>query len=164
VPVPFFHGVPESPPEKGDRHRRPPEVALKNRTPTEPVPIFGLRAEENRPLEIDKSLLLVLKSPGMGEGPPDLGEELLKAFLTTLLESGTVPARIICLNSAIFLTTEGSPVIEIMNRFAGQGTEILSCATCLNYFDRQNRLVVGRSTNMKETVQAMLDFEKVLSP
>jgi len=42
VPFPFFHGVPEAPPEKGDRHRRPPEIAPKNRTSTEPVPIFGL--------------------------------------------------------------------------------------------------------------------------
>jgi len=115
-------------------------------------------------LEIDKDLLLVLKSSGIGEGPPDLGEKLLKAFLTTLLESGTIPARIICLNSAVFLTIESSPVNEIMNRLAEQGAEILSCATCLNYFARQEKLVVGRPTNMRETVEAMLGFDKVLSP
>ena len=115
-------------------------------------------------MEIDKNLLLVLKSSGIGEGAPDLGEILLKAFLTTLLESGTAPVRIICINSAIFLTTEGSQVVEIMNEFEGQGTEVLSCGTCLDYYDRQDKLVVGKSTNMKETVHAMLGCDKVLSP
>jgi len=42
VPVPFFHGVPESPPEKGDRHRRPRGIARQERISTEPVPVFGL--------------------------------------------------------------------------------------------------------------------------
>jgi len=115
-------------------------------------------------LKIDKNLLLVLKSSGIGEGASDLGEILLKAFLTTLLESGTAPIKIICINSAVFLTTEGSQVIETMNEFERRGTEILSCATCLDYYDRQNKLVVGKSTNMKETVHAMLGFDKILSP
>jgi selenium metabolism protein YedF len=115
-------------------------------------------------LKLDDNLLLVLKSSGIGEGAHDLAETLLKAFLTTLSKSGTAPARIICLNSAVFLTTEGSSVVDIISTFAEQGTEVLSCATCLEYYDRQNKLLVGKSTNMKATVEAMLGFEKVLSP
>jgi len=42
VPFPFFHGTPASPPEKGDRHRRPHETAPQSHISTEPVPIFGL--------------------------------------------------------------------------------------------------------------------------
>ena len=53
-------------------------------------------------MAIDKNLLLVLKSSGIGEGEPDLGEKLLASFLTTLLESGTVPARIICMSRRVF--------------------------------------------------------------
>ena len=51
--------------------------------------------------------MLVLRSAGLGEGEPDLGEKLLRAFLSELLESGILPARIICMNTGIFLTTGG---------------------------------------------------------
>jgi len=115
-------------------------------------------------MTIDKNLLLVLKSSGMGEGPHDLGEILLKAFLTTLMKSGTAPAKIVCLNSAVFLTTEGSSVVDVMNTFAEHGTEILSCGTCLEYYDRKDKLIIGEPTNMVATVEAMLGFDKVLSP
>jgi len=114
-------------------------------------------------MEIEKNLLLVLKSSVLGESEPNLGEKLLMAFLDTLFESGTVPARIVCLNSGIFLTTEGSPVIETMKKYEEQGTKIFSCGTCLDYYGRKDKLVVGQPTNMKDTVNALLDFKKVVA-
>ncbi len=108
------------------------------------------------------SLLLLIKSSMLGEGEPDLGEKLLRAYLTQLLESGSIPARIICMNSGIFLTTEGSPVLDLMAQFASLGSEILSCGTCLEYYKRKDRLVAGKPTNMRDTVKALLEFDKVL--
>lgn len=115
-------------------------------------------------MAVDSRLLLVLKSTMLGEGEPDLGEKLLRAFLTQLLESGSVPARIICMNAGIFLTTEGSSMQDLMESFASRGSEILSCGTCLEYYKRKDRLVVGGPTNMRDTVQALLNFDKVLQP
>jgi len=113
---------------------------------------------------VDKDLLLVLGSSLLGDGEPDLGEKLLKAFLSVLAETGSVPARIICMNSGVFLTTEGSPAIELMKKFEEQGAEVFSCGTCLDYYNRKDKLVVGRATNMKDTVVAMLSYKKVLRP
>jgi len=115
-------------------------------------------------MTLKKDLLLVIDSSGLGDGEPDLGEKLMKAFLKVLLESGDLPARIICMNSGIFLTTEGSPVLDILRRYEEQGSEILSCGTCLDYYGRKDKLQVGRATNMKETVEALLHFRKVLKP
>jgi selenium metabolism protein YedF len=114
------------------------------------------------PLQDD--LLVVIDSSGLGDGEPDLGEKLMKAFLNVLLESGERPARIIRMNSGVFLTTEGSPVLDILKRYEEEGTEILSCGTCLEYYGRTDRLCVGRPTNMKETVDALLNFRRVLKP
>jgi selenium metabolism protein YedF len=113
---------------------------------------------------LKKDTLVILKSSELGEGVPDLGEKLLQAFLKMLSESGTIPAKIICMNSGIFLTTEGSPVIEIMNKFEKDGAEILSCGTCLDYYGRKDKLIIGQPTNMKDTVQAMLTFARVVAP
>jgi len=115
-------------------------------------------------MAVDASLLLLIKSSMLGEGEPDLGEKLLRVFLLQLLETGSVPARIICMNTGIFLTTEGSSMQDLMERFASAGSKILSCGTCLEYYGRADRLVVGEPTNMRDTVQALLNFEKILQP
>ena len=115
-------------------------------------------------MALDGSMLLVIKSSMLGDGEPDLGEKLMRAFLTQLLESGSVPARIVCMNSGIFLTTEASPVEDLMKQFESQGSEILSCGTCLEYYRRADRLIVGKPTNMRDTVQTLLQFKKILQP
>lgn len=115
-------------------------------------------------MRLNKDFLLVLDSSGLGDGEPDLGEKLMKAFLSVLLESDELPARIIFMNSGVFLTTEGSPVLDSLMRYEELGTEILSCGTCLDYYGRKEKLKVGRPTNMKETVDALLHFKKVMKP
>jgi len=107
-------------------------------------------------------MLLLITSSTLGEGELDLGERLLRNFLSQLLESGAIPARIICMNSAIFLTTEGSPVLDLLAQFAAEGSEIFSCGTCLEYYGRKDRLAVGKPTNMSDTVRALLSCSKVL--
>ena len=115
-------------------------------------------------MNLDKDTLLVLRSAALGEGEPDLGEKLLGAFLSELLKSGTLPAKIICMNTGIFLTTEGSPVLDIMEQLEAAGVEIKSCGTCLAYYGRTDRLEVGAEGNMRETVRAMQSARKVLQP
>ncbi len=113
---------------------------------------------------LDKNLLLLLKSAWLGDGEPDLGERLIKSFLTMLLESGTIPARIICVNSGIFLSTEGSPVEDLLKQFVDRGATVASCTTCLDYYKRKDKLVVGTATDMRDIVGAMLSHKKTLMP
>ena len=113
-------------------------------------------------MAVNRSMLLLIKSSMLGEGEPDLGEKLLRAYLSQLLEAGSIPAKIICMNSGIFLTTEGSGVLDLLGQFQSQGSEILSCGTCLEYYKRKDRLAVGKPTNMRDTVGALLEFDKVL--
>lgn len=115
-------------------------------------------------MAIDQDLLLVIESCGLGDGEPDLGEKLMKAFLKVLLDSGDLPAKIIFMNSGIFLTTQRSPVLDFLKSYEEEGSEILSCGTCLDYYGRKEKLEVGNSTNMAETVHALKTFNKVLRP
>ncbi len=115
-------------------------------------------------MSINNEFLLMLKSSTIGDGEPDLGEKLMKSFLSQLIESGEIPAKIICLSSGIFLTTEGSYLFDILQQHEKQGTEILSCGTCLDYYDRKEKLIIGKPTNMADTVKAMLTFRKVVAP
>lgn len=110
-----------------------------------------------------KELLLLVKSSGLGEGEVDLAEKLIKSFFAVLLEEKQRPNRMIFINSGIFLTTESSPLERTLNEFAARGTEIFSCGTCLDYYGRKDKLVVGQVGDMKGTVASLLEFEKVIT-
>jgi len=114
-------------------------------------------------MEIDKEFVLVITSATLGEGEPDLGGKLAESFFEVLSDSEHKPARVIFINSGVFLTTEGSPIVESLRRLEESGTEILSCTTCLNYFDRLNKILVGRSGNMKDTVNSVVNHGKVVT-
>jgi selenium metabolism protein YedF len=109
-----------------------------------------------------KSQLLIVKSNLFGEGEPDLGEKLIISFFKQLLGSGNIPDKIIFMNSGIFLTTENSPIIEILKEFEIKGSKISSCGTCLNYYHRENKLATGTVGNMKDTVDAMQKYDKLM--
>jgi len=115
-------------------------------------------------MKINEDLLIVIKSSGIADSETDLGSKLMNSFLNVLLDTESLPAKIIFMGTGIFLTTEDSPVLEILNKIAQNGTEILSCGTCLDYYGRTDKLITGRPTNMKETVEAILNYKKILSP
>jgi peroxiredoxin family protein len=51
------------------------------------------------------------------------------------------------------LTTEGSDVIDILKQLEEKGVEILSCGTCLDFYNLKDKLSVGRVTNMYEIAE-----------
>jgi len=112
---------------------------------------------------IDKDFLLVITSSEVGEGEADLGAKLTDLLFKVFSESEKRPARVIFLNSGIFLTTEGSPIVDKLKALEDRGTEIVSCITCLNYFDRMEKVFVGRPGDMKDTVDALLNYRKVVT-
>jgi len=112
-------------------------------------------------MSVDSKLLLIIKSNGIGEGEPDLGERLMGSFLKMLLEGERLPARMIFMNAGVFLTTEGSPHLETLARLEEAGTDIASCGTCLDYYGRREHLAVGRPGDMRETVRSMLEHDTV---
>jgi len=114
-------------------------------------------------MPIDNDLLLVLRSAELAPVEPDLGQKLTRAFLTQLLETGHLPGRIVCMGTAIFLTTDGSPVLDLLEKFVAAGTQIASCGTCLDYYGRREKLRVGAVGNMKDTAEAMATFPRVMN-
>jgi selenium metabolism protein YedF len=114
-------------------------------------------------MPVNKDILLILKSSVLGDSEPDLGETMMEKFLQVLYESDELPAKIICMGTAVFLTTSGSRFNSILKKFQDRGSEVLSCCTCLEYYNRMDKLKVGTPTNMKETVGALLSFKKVIA-
>ncbi len=106
--------------------------------------------------------VLMITSDCLGNGPEELGLLLMKNLIFTLLESRELPSRMMFLNSGVKLTTEGSDVLEALNKLTGMGVEVLSCGLCLDYFGIKDKLVAGGTTNMLTTVETIISKARVI--
>lgn len=91
----------------------------------------------------------------LGKGSEELGKILLKGFIYTLTETKPYPTFLIFLNSGVELTTEGSQCIEDLKILEKNDVKILSCGTCLDYFNIKDKLLVGEISNMYDIVETM---------
>lgn len=105
---------------------------------------------------------LLITSHQLGEGPEELGRLLMKNFIHTLLETSELPARIFFMNRGVLLTSEGSDVLEALEKLSGMGVELLSCGLCLDYFGLKEKLRVGITTNMLTTAESLLSAGQVI--
>ena len=133
----------------------------------------GVSIQQKAPAENDKEIcypdrksntVVVLSSNQMGNGSEDLGQILMKGFIFALTELDELPSTVLLYNSGVKLSTEGSNSIEDLKTLQAQGVEILSCGTCLNYYDLTEKLQVGDVTNMYFILEKMAQADKIIRP
>lgn len=108
--------------------------------------------------------VVVLSSDKMGEGSEELGKILMKGFIFALTELDELPKTVLLYNSGVKLSTTGSNSIEDLKTLQAQGVEILSCGTCLNYYELAESLEVGEVTNMYFILEKMAQADKIIRP
>lgn len=106
--------------------------------------------------------VLMITSDRLGDGPEDLGRLLMKNFIHSLLETGELPECMLFLNAGVFLTCEGSDVIEALGKLHGMGVEIFSCGLCLDFFKIKEKLRAGATTNMLAIAEYLLSADSVI--
>ncbi len=97
--------------------------------------------------DIFKDVTIAIGSNKMGDGE-ELGKILIKSFIYTVKETTPWPATIVLFNSGVYLTCEGSEVLDDLKAMADEGVEIISCGTCLDYYNIKDKLKVGEIGNM----------------
>ena len=133
----------------------------------------GVSIQQKAPAENDKEIcypdrksntVVVLSSNQMGNGSEELGQILMKGFIFALTELDELPSTVLLYNSGVKLSTEGSNSIEDLKTLQAQGVEILSCGTCLNYYDLTEKLQVGDVTNMYFILEKISQDDKIIRP
>ena len=109
-----------------------------------------------------RQAVMLIAGDQLGSGDEALGQLLLAAFINTLPEAKTRPAKMLFINRGVFLTTEGSRVLNTLQQLENEGVEIFSCGTCLNHYQIKDKLKAGKVTNMYDTVESLLTAEKVI--
>lgn len=102
-----------------------------------------------------KDLVILFGNDKLGEGSEELGNILIKGYIYTLTESTPFPSTLLFLNNGVRLTVEGSPVLDDLKKLQSEGVEILSCGTCLDFYNLKDKLAVGEISNMYTIVEKM---------
>lgn len=110
-----------------------------------------------------EDIAIMIRSNLFGQGEAELGQVLMKSFLFTLTELDAQVKHIIFMNSGIFLTIEGSPVLDTLKVLENKGVEILSCGTCLDYYQAKDKLAVGSVTNMYTALEILTTAARSLT-
>lgn len=84
---------------------------------------------------MENDLVILISSDALGEGARELGQILIKSYLATLPDLPRIPDCLIFVNAGVRLTCQGSTALDDLKDLEARGTRILSCGTCLNYYE-----------------------------
>lgn len=113
--------------------------------------------------EADKKKVYFIGTNLLGSGSEDLGKLLMKGFLYTITQVKPYPEAMIFLNSGVKLTCENSDSIDDLSKLSQAGTKIVSCGTCLDFYQLKDKLKVGEVSNMYDIVEIITDSNNVMS-
>jgi len=95
-----------------------------------------------------ENLVIQITSDSYGAESEELGENLMKAYIYALTETEPLPKTILFINRGAFLTTKNSQVLESLKELEEKGVEILTCGTCIDFYDLGKNPEAGAVTNM----------------
>lgn len=127
--------------------------------------IFKILIKKSQQILTEKNesdIVVVLSSDKMGEGDEKLGKTLIKSFIYSLTEFEALPKTILLYNKGVLLSTVEKDTVEDLKKLELMGVEILSCGTCVNYYNVKNKLEVGSLTNMYTIVERQMKADKIL--
>ncbi|HEY5524069.1 MAG TPA: sulfurtransferase-like selenium metabolism protein YedF [Clostridium sp.] len=99
----------------------------------------------------------------IGVGDEELGQSLMKMFLYTISESSDYPKSILFMNDGVKVPTLNKQAIEHLKELEEMGVELLVCGACLNFYGLQEKLSVGKVSNMYEIVEVMKSAAKLIT-
>jgi len=109
-------------------------------------------------------ITIYIASDTMGFGDNELGRILIRSFIKVVKDMDPRPSCLIFVNRGVFLTTEGSDLIDDIKAIEASGAKVLSCGTCLDFFNRKDKVKVGIVSNMHDITDALMNSTKVIRP
>lgn len=100
---------------------------------------------------------------GLGHADKNLQLTLAVKFLSLLLESNELPARILFYTEGVKLACTGSPVLSALHQLEEKGVELILCKTCLDTFHLADVVQVGIVGGMGDILETLQKAPKVVS-
>ena len=108
-----------------------------------------------------KNKVILLASDQLGNGEKELGEGILETFFTVLKQKEELPVAIFCMNRGVFTLTEQSLVSLQLADLERKGVDVLACKTCVDYYELNEKLVIGKVSGMAQFVELASEYEVI---
>lgn len=112
---------------------------------------------------MNKDTVLLFTRNGIGQGPEELQQILVKKYLAVTLETGKLPAMMLFYADGVKLACQGSAVLDELRAFEKSGVKLVLCHTCVNYFSLSEKVELGIVGGMGDIVEALEKAEKVIA-
>jgi selenium metabolism protein YedF len=122
---------------------------------------YACRQEDSDP--DGGSTVFFINKDRIGHGSDELGENLMKAFLSSLSDLNTLPRFICFMNGGVRLTLAGSDTLPSLLKLQERGVTLLVCGTCLDFFGVTDECRAGVVSNMYDIATTMLQSSKVIT-
>lgn len=99
----------------------------------------------------------------IGAGNEELGKSLMKMYFYTISEGEELPKSILFMNDGVKVPTLNEQAIEHLKDLENKGVEILVCGACLNFYGLEEKLKVGKISNMYDITNQMKEAAKVIT-
>lgn len=108
--------------------------------------------------QVKSKKVLYLNDDVAGSG--DVGRSLLAKFLGATANLATPPHTIICVNNAVFMTTNRAhQSYQNLKNLESLGVKILSCGSCLEAYGLVDKLSIGQMSNAYEIMEILSSNE-----
>lgn len=99
----------------------------------------------------------------MGGRDTDLGEVLMKGFLSTLADRDTPPRVVALMNEGVKLTLADHSASDSLKKLEQRGVVVLVCGTCTNHFGITEQVQAGTVSNMFEITEALIEVQRTIT-
>ena len=107
--------------------------------------------------------IIFIASNQIGSGSEELGKMLMKAYTYALTELPQKVEMLIFMNAGVKLCVDGSESLPNLKELEEKGISILVCGTCLNFYHLQDKLAVGKISNMYDITENLLSEREILT-
>jgi len=107
--------------------------------------------------------LLIVSRDGMGSAPEELQTVLIINFFRTLLKENRIPRTIFFYADGVKMNIHGSVIEDQMIELENRGAAIITCTTCLNFYDLLPELASGIKGGMSDLIGLISRSEKVIT-
>ena len=101
--------------------------------------------------------VFVFSSESFGYGDATVGYEALATALEVLVRRKEgLPTAIVCVNTAVNIVAEDSPMVPRLKILQDRGVQILAGRLCVNELGLTNRIAVGQVKTLTEIIDFLM--------
>ena len=108
--------------------------------------------------------IIVFSSDRMGEGDEELGKLLIINFIKAIKDLDHLPQKMVFYNNGVKMGSVDSGVSGYLRELEKMGVDLLFCATCVKFYNLEEKIKIGILSNMFEIAQVMASAASIVKP